>query len=111
VIGQIARQIQGNQDMAVQPVGPVDGNWIGGYQSFPWGWTGAALGIVSTTESINANVSKAALLLTGPMTPASVLAQVPVIFVQYQLPPNTRSRQTLKLPLSMVNPKLAWSPS
>ena len=111
MIGQAARQIQGNQDMAVQPPGPVDGNWIGGYQSFPWGWTDAARGKLSTTEGINANQSLAGLLKIGPFIASSVLAQVPVIFVQYQLPPNQRSRQTLKLPLSMVNPKLAWSPS
>lgn len=110
MIGQYARDVRGNQDQAIQPVGPVDARWIGGYTTFPL-WNDSALGIVSNTEAINLNQQRAGLLKTGPMTPASVLAQVPVIFTQYQLPPPSFTRQSIKLPLSMVNPKLAWSPS
>lgn len=111
MIGSQARAIRGNQDQAIQPVGPVDGRWIGGPNSFPWAATDAARGALSTTEGINGDLSHAGLLKTGPFTPASVLRQVPVIFTVYQLPPPAFTRQTLKLPLSMVNPKLAWSPS
>ena len=110
MIGSKARSIVGNQDQAVQPVGPVDARWIGGYSTFPL-WNDSARGIVSNTDAINANLQQAGLLKTGPFTPASVLAQVPVIFTTYQLPPPSFTRQTLKLPLSMVSPKLAWSPS
>ena len=110
MIGQYARKVQGNQDQAVQPVGPVDGRWIGGYTTFPL-WNDSARGIVSDTAAINANLQRAGLLKTGPFTPASVLAQVPVIFTLYQLPPPTQTRQSRRLPLSMVNPMLAWSPS
>ena len=111
MIGQGARALTGSQDQAIRPNGPVDGRWVGGYVTLPWAATDGARGIPSTTDGIISDQSHAGLLEVGPFNPGLLLRQVPVILVSYQLPPNTQSRQNRRLPLNMVNPRLAWSPS
>jgi len=73
----------------------------------PWAFTRAARGIHATDIR---RQSDALMNVSNKQSEINIY-QMPTIIVTQQLPNNQTSAQNRRLPLNMVNPRLAWSPS